>query len=119
MEKGRYEDQWKAGLISGMSAWNSFLPVNPEVWDTLTRRICKLLKVPYQKEQDRGKMKERLYREEGKRAGRHRPEIKLEEAVLELYRQIETRTKELRPYGGVWLGEAEKNREKLEKFPAM
>ena len=61
-------------------------------------------------------MKERLYREEGKEQEGTGRKSKLEEAVLKLYRQIEARTKELRPYGGVWLGEAEKNREKLENF---
>ena len=55
MEKGRYEDQWKAGLIRRHVSMEFLLPVNPEVWDTLTRRICKLLKVPYQKNRTEAK----------------------------------------------------------------
>ena len=55
MEKGRYEDQWKAGLIRRYVSMEFLLPVNPEVWDTLTRRICKLLKVPYQKNRTEAK----------------------------------------------------------------
>lgn len=61
-------------------------------------------------------MKENLYREEEKGQEGTGRKSKLEEDVLELYRQIEARTKKLVPYGGVWLAEAEKYREKLENF---
>ena len=55
MEKGRYEDQWKARLIRQYVSMEFLLPVNQEVWDMLTRRICKLLKVPYQKNRTEAK----------------------------------------------------------------